>query len=42
MKNGILIVKLEDVGGVDDQDIAKSINEVPCHLGSYVQAHSKR
>ena len=42
MKNGNLIVKLEDGAGVDDQDVAKSINQVPCHLVSFLLAHSKR
>ena len=42
MRNGNLIFKLEDDAGVDDQDIAKSTNQMPCHLGSYTLAHSKR
>ena len=42
IKNGNLIVKLEDDAGVDDQDIVKSIIQRPCHLGSYILAHSKR
>ena len=42
MKNGNLIVKLEDDVGVDGQDITKSINQIPCHLGSYILGHSER
>ena len=42
MKNGNFIVKLEDYAGVDDQILAKSINQMPCHLGSYILSHSKR
>ena len=42
LKNGTLIVKLEDDVGVDDQDIAKGINQMPCHLGSYLLGYSKR
>ena len=34
MKYGNLIVNLEDDAGVDDQDIAKSIHQYPCHPGS--------
>ena len=42
MKNHILIVKLENDAGVDDQDIARSINQIPCHLGSDILGDSKR
>ena len=42
LKNGNLIVKLEDVEGVDDFDKAKSINIMPSHFGSYILSHSKR
>ena len=41
MENGNLIVKLEDNLGVDDQDITKSINQMPCHFCSCMLAHSK-
>ena len=41
-KNGTLIGKLEDDSGVDDHDIAESINQVPCHLGSYMLVNSER
>ena len=34
LKNGNLVVELEDDAGVDDQDLAKSISQMPCHLGS--------
>ena len=37
-----MIDKLEDDGGVDVQDIAKSINQMPCHLGSYLSGHSEQ
>ena len=37
MTNGNLIVKLDNDSGVDDHDIAKSINQMPCHLGSYIR-----
>ena len=42
MKNDILLLKLEDDAGVDDQDLVKSINQLPCHLVSYMLGHSKR
>ena len=42
IKNGNLIVKLEDDEGVDDFDKAKSINTMPSHFGSYILSHSKR
>ena len=42
MKNGNIIGKLEDDAGIDDQDLAKSINQMPCHLGSYILGQSKR
>ena len=42
LKNGNLIVKLEDDGGVGDFDKAKSINTMPSHFGSYILPHSKR
>ena len=41
-KNGDLIVKSEDDNGIDDQDNAKSIDQMRCHLGSQILAHSKR
>ena len=42
MKNGNFIIKLEVDAGVDDQILAKSTNQTPCHLGSYILSHSKR
>ena len=42
LKNGNLIVKLEDDEGVDDYDKAKAINTMPSHFGSYILSHSKR
>ena len=42
LKNGNLIVKLEDDEGVDDYDKAKSINTMSSHFGSYILSHSKR
>ena len=42
LKNGNLIVKLEDDEGVDDFDKAKSINTMPSHFGSSILSHSKR
>ena len=42
LKNGNLIVKLEDDEGVDDFDKAKSINTMPSLFGSYILSHSKR
>ena len=41
MKNVDLLVKLEDDAGVDYQDLAKSINQMLCHLGSFNLGHSK-
>ena len=42
LKIGTLLVKLEDDSGVDDHDIAMSINQMPCHLCSCILGHSKR
>ena len=42
LKNGSLIVKLEDDKGVDNFDKAKSVNTMPSHFGSYILSHSKR
>ena len=42
LKNGNLIVKLQDDEGVDDFDKAKSVNTMPSHFGSYILSHSKR
>ena len=42
LKNGNLIVKLEEDEGVDDYDKVKSINTMPSHYGSYILSHSKR
>ena len=42
LKNGNLIVKLEDNEGVGDFDEAKSINTMLSHFGSYILSHSKR
>ena len=42
LKNGNLIVKLEDDERVDDYDKAKSINTMPSHFGCYILSHSKR
>ena len=41
LKNGNLIVKLEDDEGIDDYDKAKSINTMPCHFVSNISSHSK-
>ena len=42
LKNGNLIVKLQDDEGVDDFDKAKSVNTMPSHFGSFILSHSKR
>ena len=42
LKNGNLIVKLEDDEGVDDYEKAKSVNTMPSHFGSYILSNSKR
>ena len=42
LKNGILIVKLEDDEGVDDYDKTKSVNTMPSHFGSNLLSNSKR
>ena len=42
LKNGNLIVKLEEDEGVDDYDKAKSVNTMPSHFGSSFLTHSKR
>ena len=42
LKNGNLILKLEDDEGVDDYDQTKSMNTVPSHFGCNILSHSKR
>ena len=42
LKNGNLIVKLENDEGVDEYNKAKSANTRPSHFGSYILWHSKR
>ena len=42
LRNGDLIVKLEGDGGVDDQDLAESFNQMSCHLSSFILGLSKR
>ena len=42
LKNGNLIVKLEDDEGVDEYDKVKSVNRMPSHFGSFILSHSKR
>ena len=42
VKNGNSINKLEEDAGVNDQDIAKSNNQMLCQLGSFILAQSKR
>ena len=40
--DGRLKVKSEDDAAVDDKNLAKSLNQMPCHLASYILGHSKR
>ena len=40
-KNCNLIVKPQNDAGVDDQDIAKSIIQMPCHLAKYKLGETK-
>ena len=42
LKNGNLIVKLQDDEGVDDFDKAKSVNTMPSQFESFILSHSKR
>ena len=42
MKNGNLLVKLEEDEGVDGYDKAKSKITIPFHFGSYISSQSKR
>ena len=42
LRNGYLIVKLEDEKCVGDSNKAKSLNISPSHFGSYILSHSKR
>ena len=39
MRNGKLIVESEDDSGVDDQQIAKSFIQMPCHLDNYISSN---
>ena len=41
LKNGKLIVKLQDDEGVDDYDKGKSINTMPFHFGGFILSHTK-
>ena len=40
MKNGSFLVESEVDFAVDSQVIAKSINQIPCHLSSYILGNS--
>ena len=42
LKNGKLLLKLQDDEGVDDYDKAQSVKTVPSYFGSYILSHSKR
>ena len=42
LKNGNLIVEIEDDEGVDGFDKAKSVNTMPSHFGSFILFYSKR
>ena len=42
LKNGNLIVKIEDKEGADDFDKMNSVNTKPSHFGSFILSHSKR
>ena len=42
LKNGTLLVKLEDAKGADGFDKSKSINTMPSQFGSNILSHSKR
>ena len=42
LKNGNLLVNLEDDEGFDDCDKAKSFNTLPCPFGSCILSHSER
>ena len=42
LKNCNLIVILEGDSGVHEHDIAKSFDQIPCHLASYMLGHTKR
>ena len=42
LKNGNLIIKLEDVECVDKYDKATSVNTTLSHFGSCILSHSKR
>ena len=40
-ENRNLIVKLEDVEGVDDYEKARSLNTMPSNFDSHILSHSK-
>ena len=42
LKNGNSIVKLENDSYAGDYDIAKSINQMPCHVCCFILGHTKR
>ena len=41
LKNGNLIVKLDNDEGVDNNDEAKSVNTMPSLFGSYILSYSQ-
>ena len=42
LKNGNIMVKLQDHDGADDNGYSKKVNSQPCHLGFSILSHSKR
>ena len=42
LKNGIIMVKIKDKEGVDDEAISEKVGSHPCHLVSSIRSHAKR
>ena len=42
LRKGILVVKLENDAGVNDQDLEESINKMACHPGTFLLPQTKR
>ena len=42
LKNGNIMVKLQNHDGFDDNGYSKPMNSQLCHLGCFISSHSKR
>ena len=42
LKNGNIMVKINDEEGIDDEGLSKKVNSQPCHLNCFILSHQKR